>query len=232
MVTRHKSQVTNNFLEVDKFMNKEMKQICRGFKTMKGRTIVGLTGAAASGKSAALKEFGKLGAFCVSTDQLAKEVLTSRACYNKILEKFGSGVFLKDGSIDRKKLAKKVFSDKSKRKRLESILHPEIIKHALALIKRSNENIIIVEAPLLFEAGLEKCFALTVCVDAPYSLRLERAAARGWASGELRRRSAAQFTAGEKAARADIVIGNDGSLRALRAKVVWIYDFLNKLENK
>ncbi|MEI7481546.1 MAG: dephospho-CoA kinase [Elusimicrobiota bacterium] len=213
-------------------MNKEMKQLCRRFKTIKGKTIVGLTGAAASGKSSALECFKKLGAFCVSTDGLAKEVLTSRACYNKISRKFGSGVFLKDGSIDRKKLAKEIFSDKSKRKRLESILHPEILKHALALIKTSNDNVIILEAPLLFEAGLEQCFALTICVDAPYRLRLKRAAERGWTSGEFRRRSAAQFTAGEKAARADIVIGNAGTVSALRAKIVWVFDFLNKLEKK
>ena len=208
------------------------KTMCAEFQKLKGRTIVGLTGGVASGKSAALDQFRKLGAFCVSTDLMAKEVLTSRAGYNKILKKFGSGVFLKDGSIDRKKLAKEVFSDKSKRKRLESILHPEILKRALALIKRSNENIIIVEVPLLFEAGLEKCFALTVCVDAPYSFRLRRAVARGWTSGELRRRSAAQFTAAEKAARSDVVIGNGGSLRALKAKVGWVYDFLNKMEKK
>jgi len=213
-------------------MNKEMTRICRELKKVKGKTIVGLTGAAASGKSAALDQFKKLGAFCVSTDLLAKEVLTLRACYNKILLSFGPGVFLKDGSIDRTKLAKKVFSDKSKRKRLESILHPEILKRTLSLIKRSDENIIIVEVPLLFEAGLEKCFALTVCVDAPYNRRLERAAARGWASGELRRRSAAQFTDGEKAARADIVIDNSGSLKALKAGVGSVYDFINGLENK
>ena len=213
-------------------MTSEMNELCREFKKIKGRTIVGLTGAAASGKSAALDHFGKLGAFCVSSDVLAKEVLTSRACYNKILRKLGPGVFLKDGSIDRKKLAAEVFSDKSKRKRLESILHPEILRHALALIKTSNEKIIIVEVPLLFEAGLEKCFALTVCVDTPYSLRLERAAARGWTSGEFRRRSAAQLAAGEKAARADIVIGNGGSLGALRTRVKWVYDFLIKLEKK
>lgn len=208
------------------------KNICVEFQKLKSRTIIGLTGAAASGKSAVLDHFRKLGAFCVSTDDLAKEVLTSRACYNRILKNFGPGVFLKDGSIDRKKLAKEVFSDKSKRKRLESILHPEILNHALVLIKRSNEKIIIVEVPLLFEAGLEKCFALTVCVDAPYSLRLERAEARGWTSGELRRRSAAQLPAGEKARLADIVIGNGGSLSALRSKAGWVYDFLNRLEKK
>jgi len=213
-------------------MTNEMKKLCGEFGKMKDRTIVGLTGAAASGKSAALDHFKRLGAFCVSSDVLAKEVLTSGACYNKILRKLGTGVVLKDGSIDRKKLSKEVFSDKSKRKRLESILHPEILRHALALIKTSNEKIIIVEVPLLFEAGLEKCFALTVCVDTPYSLRLERAAARGWTSGEFRRRNAAQLVAGEKAARADIVIGNGGSLGALRTRVKWVYDFITKLEKK
>ncbi|MFA6434184.1 MAG: dephospho-CoA kinase [Elusimicrobiales bacterium] len=213
-------------------MNKEMTRVCREFGRLKGRTVVGLTGTIASGKSAALARFGELGAFCVSTDELAKEVLTLRVCYNKILRKFGSGVFLKDGSLDRTKLAKEVFSDKSKRKRLESILHPEILKRALALIKKSDEKMIIVEVPLLFEAGLEKVFALTVCVDAPYSRRLERAKARGWTAGEFRRRSAAQLAAGEKAARADIVIGNDGSLRELGSKVAWIYDFAGKLEKK
>lgn len=203
-----------------------MKSICAQFRGIRGKTVIGLTGGAASGKSAALGFFGKLGAFCVSTDELAKEVLTSPACYNKILQNFGSVVFLKDGSIDRKKLASEVFSDKSRRKRLESILHPLILLRALSLIKKSHEKIIIAEVPLLFEAGLEQCFALTVCVDAAYGKRLERAAARGWSAGELKRRSAAQLGAEEKAERADIVIRNEGSLKELGKKVKRIYSFL------
>jgi len=200
---------------------------------LKGKTIVGLTGAPASGKSAVLDRFRKLGAFCVSTDALAKEVLTSRAGYNRISKSFSPGVFLKDGSIDRNKLAKEVFSDKSKRKRLERILHPLILDRALALIEKSNEKLILVEVPLLFEAGLEKCFALTVCVETPGSMRLKRAAARGWSSGEFKRRSAAQFTAGEKAALADVLISNDGSLKDLWKRVDWLHGFLkNRPEKK
>lgn len=202
------------------------KDICAGFRKLKGKVVIGLTGAAASGKSAVLDRFRELGAFCVSTDALAKEVLTSKACYHRILQSFGPGVFLKDGSIDRKKLAKAVFSDKSKRKLLESILHPEILNHTLALIKKSHEKMIIVEVPLLFEAGLEKCFALTVCVDAPRSLRLKRAAARGWTPSEFGRRDAAQLTAGEKAAKADVVIVNDGSLKDLREQADNLFKFL------
>ena len=207
-----------------------IKDICREFRKLKGKTIVGLTGAPASGKSAVLDRFGKLGAFCVSTDALAKEVLTSRAGYNRISKSFSSGVFLKDGSIDRNKLAKEVFSDKSKRKRLERILHPLILGRALALIEKSNEKLIIVEVPLLFEAGFEKCFALTVCVDAPYRLRLKRAAARGWSSAEFKRRNAVQIAAEEKAARADVVIGNDGSLKDLRVKVDCFFKFLSGVD--
>ncbi len=200
-----------------------IKEICRKFKKIKGKTIVGLTGAVASGKSAALESFRRAGAFCVSTDSVAKEVLTSGACYHRILLNFGPGVFLNDGSIDRNKLAQAVFSDKSKRKRLESILHPQILDRTLSLIKKSHENIIIVEVPLLFEAGLTKCFDLTVCVDAPYRVRSRRAAARGWATGELKRRSSAQFTAEKKAALADVVIGNAGTLKALEAQAGRLY---------
>ena len=206
------------------------KEFGRALRKMKSRTVIGLTGAVASGKSAALDRFRELGAFCVSTDAITKEVLTSGACYNRISQSFSPGVFLKDGSIDRKKLAKEVFSDKSKRKRLESILHPEIINRTLALIKKSHEKIIAVEVPLLFEAGFEKCFALTVCVDAPYRLRLKRAAARGWSSAEFKRRNAVQIAAEEKAARADVVMGNDGSLKDLRIKVDCLFKFLSGVD--
>ena len=204
----------------------DTKGICRRFQKVQGKTIIGLTGAIASGKSAALESFRKAGAFCVSTDALAKEVLTSGACYHRILKSFGTGVFLKDGSIDRNKLAIAVFSDKSKRKRLESILHPLILDRALSLIKKSHEKIIVLEVPLLFEAGLSKCFALTVCVDAPCKVRAGRAASRGWTFGELKRRSAAQFTAEKKAALADVVIRNNGSRAVLRNEVGRLYAVL------
>jgi len=204
------------------------KNICAKFQKLKNKTIIGLTGAAASGKSAVLDQFRQLGAYCVSTDSVTKELLTSGACCNILLERFGPGVFQKNGSIDRKKLAKEIFSDKSKRKLLESILHPEILNRTFALIKKSHEKIIVVEAPLLFEAGLEKCFALTVCVDAPYRMRIERAAARGWSYAEFRRRNAAQLPAEEKAKRADVVMGNEGTLKELRSKTDHLFKFLKR----
>ena len=211
-------------------MRQKLKGLCRKFKNIKGKTLIGLTGQAASGKSAALEFFREAGAFCVSTDALAKEVLTSGACYNRILEKFGSRVFLKDGSIARKKLAEEIFSDKAKRRRLENILHPEILKKTFSLIKKSHEAIIVVEVPLLFETYLEGCFDLTICVDVPGGLRMKRGVRRGWSPGEMKARSAAQLPAEKKAALADIVVSNDGSLKDLGDKVRRIYDFLDAIE--
>ncbi|HOW89559.1 MAG TPA: dephospho-CoA kinase [Elusimicrobiales bacterium] len=201
----------------------DAKDACRRFRSLKGVTVVGLTGAVASGKSTVLELFRKAGAFCVSTDVLAREVLTSGACYHKISRNFGTGVFLKDGSIDRNKLARAVFSDKSKRRRLERILHPLILDRALSLIKKSHDKIIIVEVPLLFEAGLARCFSLTVCVDAPYRARLKRAAGRGWTAGDFRARTAAQMAADRKAALADVAIDNGGSPGSLKAEVLRLY---------
>lgn len=208
-------------------MNRELAALCRQFRRFKGRTIVGLTGTAASGKSSALAAFRALGAFCLSSDEIAKEVLTSGPCYNRILRSFSPRVFLKNGSIDRSKLAEIVFSDKSKRKRLEKILHPEIIKRILSSIQRSHDKLVIVEVPLLFETGLEPCFDVTVCVSAGEDVRMGRAAKRGWKKAELKARSAAQLPARDKAARADIVLENNGTMQDLKKEVKGLFGFLN-----
>lgn len=211
-------------------MTKEMARLCGKFARIKNKIIIGLTGTVCSGKSAVLGFFRESGAFCVSTDALAKEVLTSGTCYNRILGKFSPGVFLKDGSIDRNKLAQAVFSDKAKRKRLEKILHPEILKQTLSLIEKSHEKLIVVEVPLLFETGLDNCFDIIICVDAPAKQRARRAAGRGWSAGELKAREAAQLPAGDKEKRADMALENGGGLKELKYKVGLIYDFLNAIE--
>ncbi len=68
------------------------------------KLLVGLTGPIGAGKSAALEEFARAGAFTVSADALARSVLTSPACYSRISRQFGPRVFLPDGSLDRKNI--------------------------------------------------------------------------------------------------------------------------------
>lgn len=198
-----------------------------GFAALRRRKLlVGLTGPIGAGKSAALEEFGRLGAFTVSADRLARSVLTSPACYSRISKQFGPRIFLPDGSLDRKKLAAKVFRDRTSRKKLESLLHPLIIEETIALISTSPKKTAILDAPLLFETGLEKHLHLTICVTAPGEVRKKRCEGRGWPRGEFEAREKAQLPAAEKEERADISLDNSGSRAALRARVGRIYGFL------
>lgn len=190
------------------------------------KLLVGLTGPIGAGKSAALEAFARAGAFTVSADWLARSVLTSPACYSRISKQFGPRVFLPDGSLDRKKLAAKVFRDRTARKKLESLLHPLIIEETIALISKSPKKTAIVDAPLLFETGLERHLHLSICVTAPGGTRKRRCSDRGWPRGEFEARERAQLPAGEKAERADITLDNSGSRAALRARVKKIYGFL------
>jgi len=186
---------------------------------VRGKVVIGLTGAIASGKSLALKYFIEQGALGISADVVAAQVLTAPACYNRILTRFGSSAILTNGFLDKERLAAEVFGAPAKRKWLESLLHPEIIKRIHSLIKKSRKKIAVVEAPLLFEAGLAECFTFTVCVVSPEQARRARAIGRGWTAAQYRVRTAAQLGAQEKSARADMTLENSGGPGELRAEI-------------
>ncbi len=196
---------------------------------IKGKAVIGLTGPIASGKSLALELFRGEGAFCVSTDALAAEVLTSPACYNRISRKFGPEKILTNGLLDRKRLAAEVFRAPAKRKWLEELLHPEILKRTYSLIKRSKAKIAVVEAPLLFEAGFQDCFLLIVCFAVPGRLLEERVLERGWSRAEYRARARAQFSPERKAELASLTLENAGGRPELAAKVKFLCGFLKEL---
>ena len=88
-----------------------------------------------------------------------------------------------------------------------------------ALVKRM-KGVVVVDAPLLFEAGLQDRFDATVLVDCPAAVRVRRVTRRdGLSAAEARRRMAAQWPSARKRARADLTIDNDGSRDALNARV-------------
>lgn len=198
----------------------------KGFFERRGRVVLGLTGPIASGKSLALKCFGAEGAFTVSADTVSGELLTTPAIYHTILRKFGSDKILTNGLLDKNKLAAEVFNSPAKRKWLEGLLHPQILKRIRSLINRSNKKISVVEAPLLFEAGLAECFTFTVCLAAPGRMLEERALKRGWSRAQYAGRVKAQLPAEEKYARADIRLENSGSPAELGAKIKFLCRFL------
>ncbi len=183
---------------------------------IKGKKVIGLTGGISSGKSTVLEIFGELGAETICADNLGRkyfEILKDR-----IAETFNTA--------DRAKIASLIFKDDAKRKWLENLLHPMIILQAQEIIKNTDKAIIVFDLPLLFEAGLEGGFDLTICVWADDKVRLARALAKGFEREDFKRRDLKQYGLELKADKADIVICNNGDRKTLKEKTVRIFNII------
>jgi dephospho-CoA kinase len=183
--------------------------------------FIGLTGGIGSGKSEALAAFERLGAATLSSDQVVHDLLGTDELRDRLAERWGEAV-LSEGAVDRGAVAQIVFNQPDELRWLEQSLFPHVgarIAAWRASLNReaSGPSVAVVEVPLLFEAGIEDAFDMTVSVVADEALRAERAASRGHELVEGR--AGRQLTQEEKAARADHVIRNDGSLADLEQAV-------------
>lgn len=180
--------------------------------------FVGLTGAVAAGKSAALAALERLGAATLSSDAIVHELLGSERVRDMLVGRWGAEV-APDGAIDRAKVGAIVFADPEELTWLERTLHPLVAERTAAWRASLTDEarVAILEVPLLFETGMEDLFDATIAIVAPDEVRAERAGARG--TSELEARSARQLSQDEKAARATYVIPNSGSLEELEASL-------------
>ncbi|MGZ5315752.1 MAG: dephospho-CoA kinase [Solirubrobacterales bacterium] len=180
--------------------------------------IIGLTGGIGAGKSEALAAAGRLGAATLSTDRVTHELLGSAEVRDLLVERWGPEV-APGGEVDRAKVAELVFGKTEELSWLESELHPRV-GAAVAAWREGlgpGVEIAVVEVPLLFEAGMEGAFDETVAVIASDAVREGRLGERGQPG--LEGREGRQLTQDEKAARADHVIRNDGSIEQLEAEL-------------
>jgi dephospho-CoA kinase len=179
---------------------------------------IGLTGGIAAGKSEALAAFERLGAATISSDAVVHELLDSEPLLGRLTERWG-GEVAPAGRVDRSKIGEIVFADPEQLKWLEAQIHPlvgERIGNWLASLGDDAE-VAVVEVPLLFESEMESVFDTTVAVVTSDDVRRARAEARGHALvGE---REARQLAQDEKAARAEHVIENDGTLAELERRL-------------
>lgn len=185
---------------------------------------LGVTGGLGSGKSRVAKLFGELGAAVLDADQLSREVVApGTPGFFAVLEAFGREYLAPDGSLDRRRLGQLVFSDPEARRRLEAIIHPEVVRTMRAraeALERSGSRVVVLEVPLLFEAGLAGEVDKVVVVDAPEEERLVRVQTRdGLLEAEVRERLAAQIPLAEKVRWADYVIDNAGPWERTRLQV-------------
>jgi dephospho-CoA kinase len=177
---------------------------------------IGLTGGIATGKSYVLNQLRRRGIPCLDADELAHGVTAAGTeATAAIAERFGHGVLATDGAVDRKKLGAIVFADASARRELEALTHPAVYRaieaglRAFALV--GEDRIAVVDVPLLYETGAEKIFDRVIVTTCPVEKQLERLKERGLSEQAARQRLAAQWSAEEKAKRADFVINTDGS---------------------
>ena len=186
---------------------------------------VGLTGGIASGKSTVSRILGDLGVPVIDADVIAREVVApGSAALGRVVDAFGEEVLSDDKSLNRARLGEIIFSDASKKKILEGILHPEIIAEQDRRLKNmeseGNTPIAVVDAAVMIESGSWKRFDLIVVVDCDESQQISRLCRRnGMREEEAMRRIEAQMPLSEKVKYADHVIDNRGSMDDTRKQV-------------
>ena len=188
--------------------------------------VIGIVGSPAGGKSTVARRLQDLGATWINADEIARSVLEQEEVQAELLHHFGSKIAGNDGRIDRSKLAAEVFGDDDSKRRaltyLESLIHPRtrrIISARLIEAHRQGCGVAILDVPLLFKSGWDRCCDEIWCVDADRTLRLQRAEARGWHPRELSDREANQLDINEKKRLSNLVIMNNGSLSQLHETI-------------
>lgn len=186
------------------------------------KPIIGLTGGIGAGKSAVARELGELGCFVVNSDDLAREALCDPAVHKALVQWWGKGILAPDRRIDRRSVARIVFVRPVERERLESLVHPWIEKRRLAMFRTAPDEApaLVIDAPLLIEAGVDRQCDAVIFVEADRTRRLARLAEkRGWSEQEMNQREESQLPLDAKRIRADYVIDNNGDLRSLAGLV-------------
>ena len=185
------------------------------------KTIIGVTGNIAVGKSLALAHLAQLGAAVIDADQVAHQVLRrGGAAYEPVLAAFGRDILDADGEIARGKLGEIVFADPAQLQRLEAITHPAIRLEIDRRIRGAAAAVVVIEAIKLLEGDLKNALDAVWVVDASPATQLQRLMTeRGLSQAEARRRIALQNSQADKLKQADVVIANDGEIAATRAQV-------------
>ncbi len=194
---------------------------------------MGLTGGVASGKTTVANMFKKLGARVVDADELARAAVTRGSeAFKKIVQEFGSDFLNKDGELDRKKLGKYVFSDPTKKEKLEKIIHPVIGKMLMDAIESERDkktDILILDIPLLFENNMQIWIRPVILVYTNSEKQIERLMKReNLSESEAMNIIKSQMPLEEKKKLADFIIDNNDDLIKTESQVKIIWQELQK----
>lgn len=199
--------------------------------------VVGLVGGVGSGKSAVAAALRELGARVIDADRIAHSVLHIPAVVRRVRRRFGAGA-VRRGAVDRGFLARQAFSSQTALADLERIVHPFIRREIilrLSAYRLHGAKMLVIDAPLLLEVGLDRICDRLVYVHAPRGIRERRVRrTRGWIPAEIRRREGRQMPLARKRRRCDETIVNDEGLEKIRkqASGLWKRQFMDRGEAK
>jgi len=186
---------------------------------MMGTPAVGVTGSIGTGKSTFCDFLAKEGGKHLNADNIAKDLMKpGHAGYDPVIDEFGTKITDEKGYVQPNRLAEEVFTDAEKLETLEGILHPLVARRIQRTIGEARHSFYVIDAPLLFEAGMDDICDWVVVVTAPDDVVNKRLKARGMTSEEIKQRRSRQMPEPEKMERADDVIHNDGALDELEQK--------------
>ena len=172
--------------------------------------IVAITGGMGSGKTTVLQCFEALGIPCFCADAEAAMLYNDHAFCEKLRKALGDCVFDNGGAVDKKAVAKLVFSNKDKLQELNDLVHPQVMRMFREWVQRhGTAPYVLFESAIVFESGLQRHFDKVICVTAPLDLRIRRVVKRDHTTPELvRQRIANQLDDEWKIARSDYVVRN------------------------
>lgn len=190
--------------------------------------VIALTGGIACGKTTVAAMLRRLGAEGIDADEISRALTAEGgAALPEIRRAFGDGVFLPDGTLDRKALSAAVFGNEEALARLNAITHPLIraeMERRILDCRKAGAQVVILDVPLLFEAHMESMADRVLCVIAPKKRQIARMAERnGFTREEALRRIRSQMPVAEKAARSDDVIDTDRPLAEVERDVYRLY---------
>ncbi len=193
---------------------------------------IGLTGAPGAGKSLAAEYLRAKGAVIISGDEAGRQVIRRYpSTLRKLTRVFGDSIQTDDGILDRRKLGRLVFGDPLAMKKLNAIIHPNLLRILKSEIKktksRKKRGLVVVDAALIFEWGIEKWFDTILVITAMRETRIQRLLDSGLTRKEAVSRIGSQIHQRRKAAMADYVIENNGNRSQLKRG---INRFLKSLE--
>lgn len=190
----------------------------------KKKIVLGITGSFGSGKTTVAKIFKSAGCKIIDADRIAHKLIKPKTkIYKKIVDTFGCGILKKNKTIDRYKLAKIVFDNRNLLNTLSKIIHPPVIRFIRDKIKTSNSKIIVLDAPLLIEAGLADLVDKLIVVVINRRKQIERILKKmPLNKTDVLKRIKYQLPLKEKVRLADFIIDNSGTIKETKKQVAQI----------